>query len=546
MLTFGTLLYIRTALHEETTLKTVTRHAFAIAFLVLASSPFLALGKDTPWIDRNGFPEAYGILTSDHMMFPDNIADWPMKIDSSRQLFIDDYLISSLENLRRRFHQPAKHPGNPLMPGQPVAVLYDDQTGKFRMWYDRHYAESDDGLNWIKPNLGPDGNMIIRDPGEVRGFIYNTDLPERNERYKIVFEIRYNERTGEPGGFYLYHSRDGLNWQRRPQRPILQRTYNHMMSHEPESEELARKHVFQWENPDRFQACGVGDTSIFQYDPVLKKYTCSGKFNIYMPPEKFKELGVVRDQKFRLRLRTFMESDDLIHWTPPRFLLFPDKHDEPDCQIYSHIGFPYESMWIGMIRIMHVIPAGFKQVDLQLAYSRDGRHWLRPLHREPFIGLGSEDSWEADYSCFTKYPPTLVKDELWFYYYGSRNGERDKSDRWGPLAIGLARLRRDGFASLDAGPEVGTIKTRPIAFAGKKLFVNADVQNDGWLRAAVLTRDSEPIPSLGLDDSIPLTQNTTKGPMMWKTEKQLDPPGDDHLRLVFQLKNASLYSFWIE
>jgi len=480
------------------------------------------------WVDRDGFPESYSILTSDHIMFPDDITNWPMKIiDSQRQLFIDDYVITSMEHLVRQFHQPEKYVGNPIMPGVPVAVLHDEKSGKFRMWYNNSYAQSDDGINWTKPDLGPDGNCVLKDAGEVRGFIYNPDAKDVNRRYEVIVERRANEAKTEKGGFYWYSSADGLKWKQVMERPILQRTLPAM-------------------KPGPFNAKGCGDTSIFQYDSVLKKYTCSGKFNLYMPQEKFKELGIVQDFKPRLRLRTFSESDDLIHWSSPRFLLFPDKYDDKDCQIYGHIGFPYESMWIGMIRVMHVIPAGFKQVDLKLAYSRDGRHWLRPNQREPFIPLGDPNGWEADYSCYTKYKPILVGDELWFYYYGSRNGQRDKLDHWGEFGIGLAKLRREGFASLNAGQEVGQITTRPMTFEGKKLFINADIAKDGWVKAAVLTRDSQPVASYTLDDSIALTENTTKGKMLWKSKEQLVPPGDGHLRLVFQLKNAKLYSFWIE
>ena len=82
--------------------------------------------------------------------------------------------------------------------------------------------------------------------------------------------------------------------------------------------------------------------------------------------------------------------------------------------------------------------------------------------------------------------------------------------------------------------------------AGKKLFVNADVEKGGWVKAAVLSVDSNSIDSYTLDDSIALSKDTTKGQMTWKSKKKLVPPGDGHLRLVFQLKNAKLYSFWIE
>lgn len=496
-----------------------------LLLLALPTAILSAAQADT-WMDRDRFPEAYSILTSDHIMFPGDVSDWPMKIDKKRQLFIDDYVISSMENLTRRFHQPVKYPANPLMPGFPAAVIYDAKSGKFRMWYNMNYAESTDGIDWTQPNLGPQANRVFDGPGEVRGFIYNPDSADPQRRYEAVIERRANEDTNEKGGFYVYHSADGLHWMQTRTPPILQRTYSTMPG-------------------VPFWAKGVGDTSIFRYDPVLKKYICDTKFNIYLPEEKIKQLGIVPDHKPRLRLRAFMESDDLIHWSRERFLMFPDRLDPPDRQLYGHIGFVYESMWVGMIRTMRMIPKGFKQVDIQLSYSRDGRHWSRPAQRQPFIALGTDDSWDADYLGPAKNGPVLVGDELWFYYFGARSAERTDVSAWS-FGIALAKLRRDGFASIDAGETPGRMITRPMTFEGRKLFVNADVAEDGWVKAAVLTTDSDPLESYALDDSIALKKNTTRGPMVWNSKKELASPGDGHFRFVFQLKKARLYSFWIE
>jgi len=508
--------------------KVGVRVSRSFLLLIISSVPTIAALPEKPesWVDRDRFPEAYSILTSDHIMFPGNVTDWPMKIDSKRQLFVDDYCISSTENLTRRFHQPAKYPGNPLMPGVPVAVLYDNKSAKFRMWYNMNYAESTDGIHWTKPDLGPEANRVFSGPGEVRGFICNPDTADPKRRYEAVIERRADEKINEKGGFYAYHSADGLHWKQSFKRPILKRTYSNM-------------------NPGPFWAKGVGDTSIFRYDPVLRKYICDAKFNIYLPEEKINRLGIVQDNKPRLRLRAFMESDDLIHWSPERFLMFPDRLDPPDRQLYGHIGFVYESMWVGMIRAMRLIPKGFKQVDIQLSYSRDGRHWSRPGERNPLIPLGTDDGWDADYIGPTKIGPVVVRDELWFYYFGARSAEREDVENWS-FAIGLAKLRRDGFASLNAGQAPGQIITRPMTFKGKKIFINADVAEGGWVKAALLTRDSEPLASYTLDDSIPLAKDTAKGRMSWKAEKEISRPGDSHIRLVFQLKNAKLYSFWIE
>ena len=54
----------------------------------------------------------------------------------------------------------------------------------------------------------------------------------------------------------------------------------------------------------------------------------------------------------------------------------------------------------------------------------------------------------------------------------------------------LAVLRRDGFASMDAGDAEGALTTRPVSFRGKHLFVNVDTPA-GELRAEVLDEKGE-------------------------------------------------------
>src|SRR5919108_3731000 len=98
-------------------------------------------------VDDSPFPHAWGVLHSDRLMHPEDVADWPVKIHGRRQLFVDDYLIAVLQGLRRQLHQPRKHPANPIMVGEtpweggrrygPVLAycLRDEATGRFRLWY---------------------------------------------------------------------------------------------------------------------------------------------------------------------------------------------------------------------------------------------------------------------------------------------------------------------------------------------------------------------------------------------------------------------------
>lgn len=512
-----------------------------IAAFAVTSGSITAMAEEA-YVDREVFPRGYTILSSDRLMFPQVVTDWPVSIDARRQLFVDDYLVASMEGLQRRFHQPTKHPKNPLLVrDQPWegahiwvgTVLRDEPTGKFRMWYAdgaarELYAESDDGITWVKPELGliahagstrnniifESGFMIgvIREPGGDAG-----SGPYLTLAYQTVPHVKHP-------GFYLHRSPDGIRWAGERTRPVLTST----------------------ENPKLWSSVGMGDTSVFRHDPLLNRYVVDAKFNLYLPAEIMQALDKpVENNKLRIRTRTMTESEDLIHWTRPRYTLFPDEHDDRDAQIYGHIGFVYESMWLGLIRMLRSESAGWKQVEIQLTSSRDGRQWSRPVVRQPFIPLGDGDSWEPDYSDAAMNGPLLVGDELWFYYRGSRSNERDKTEFY-TMSVGLAKLRRDGFASLDAGEEPGQVLTRPLTFAGKSLYVNAEVADGGWIKAAVLSRDAEPVDGYALEDAVRLTQDTTRGRLTWKAKETLEPPPGDHLRILLQLKSTKLYSFWIE
>ncbi len=139
----------------------------------------------------------------------------------------DNVSIPHTQNLRLEMRSPAKHSANPVVPrgqaGTPDAKgvqFYGSvirEGGKFRMWYVAFdddtenkvassrwraaYAESDDGVNWIKPNLGlveyhgnKNNNLILTDPAPL-GFVNVKVLadpadPNPARRYKISGQAR--------------------------------------------------------------------------------------------------------------------------------------------------------------------------------------------------------------------------------------------------------------------------------------------------------------------------------------------------------------------
>jgi hypothetical protein len=114
----------------------------------------------------------------------------------------------------------------------------------------------------------------------------------------------------------------------------------------------------------------------------------------------------------------------------------------------------------------------------------------------------------------------------------------------GNCHTGLAIMRRDGFASMDARQESGTLTTRPVRFTGKYLFVNVD-NPDGQLHVEVLTRDKQPIEGLTFENCNPVSTDSTIRQVTWNGGKDLSSVAGKPVRFKFSLNNGRLYSFWV-
>ena len=149
----------------------------------------------------------------------------------------------------------------------------------------------------------------------------------------------------------------------------------------------------------------------------------------------------------------------------------------------------------------------------------------------------SQLPWRGRDSCVVRVAnqgaPVVRGDEMWFYYRGNTIDGPKKS--W-QMGNGIAVLRRDGFASLDAGDEPGVVITRPMVFEGKgKLFVNVDVATGGYARASVVDESGDPIDGFGKDDCVAVTDDKTCAAFHWKSNQTLAALKDRYVRVVFHL-----------
>ena len=158
-------------------------------------------------------------------------------------LAIDDYSLAIKKNLCFYFSKPKvyKEPvlkpsrDNPKAPDQHGAIVYGTillDQGQFRMWYyATHYgsgpldvkqgpvcyAESEDGIHWIKPNLGQlefkgsrDNNALKLPDAVTQGPFVIKDKrdPDPKRRYKMI----YNAHNGRTWVFRTATSPDGTQW----------------------------------------------------------------------------------------------------------------------------------------------------------------------------------------------------------------------------------------------------------------------------------------------------------------------------------------------
>jgi len=472
----------------------------------------------------------------------------PIRIDAGRQLFVDDYLISDT-TLSRTFHKPRIHEASPVLNPEtalemnngycPVAcpfqdgVFYDPKDRLFKIWYHAGwfdgtaYAHSDDGIRWVRPKLDIEAgtNRILprRDPYQRDGAGTWLDLEtsNANERFKMFVyfrkrspeQFRYGELNNGPvrsEGGYAYVSSDGIHWSA----------------------------------PVPTGRCG--DNTNFFYNPFRKTWFYS-----------------IRTFNNRGRVRSYRECADFLKgadWKKQDVTFFAaaDNQDSPDpvlgyeTQLYNLDAVAYECLMLGVFAIHKGPPndicekGGFPKItDLMLAYSRDGIHWDRP-DRTAFLACSQKaGTWNRGYLHSSGGVCLIVGDELRFYF-GAFSGisPRLGVHMYAGGSTGLAMLRRDGFASMDAGPGAGTLTTRPLIFRGRYVFVNADAKR-GDLRVEVLGADGRPLSPFTARNCLPIGIDATRKQVIWQGADNVSSLRNRTVRLRFECRNVELYSFWV-
>jgi len=384
-------------------------------------------------------------------------------------------------------------------------------------------AISTNGRDWEKPkfDVQPGTGLVQTDPRDSSTVWLDQESPDPKQRYKMW---RSHSENGK-FGLSLHFSADGVHW-----------------------------------GPRVLRTGSAGDRTTVFYNPFRKVWVYSLRHGWGEP-----------------RARRYWEVKDLLagpHWKeiiePPMWVgsdrLDPLRADlQVTPQLYNLDAVAYESLMVGLFTIWRGdknLPEGRpKPNSVWLGFSRDGYHWDRP-NRRPLIDVSERKgdwNWGNVQSVAGGF---LVAGRNLNFYFSGRAGAAGKRDGGG--AMGLATLRRDGFASMDAGPEGGVLTTRPLRFNGRFMFVNLKTNTPGGeLRIEILHADGRPITVTKNDTKQqlqpfttnlfnPLAADQTLMGVSWQPPAPGQPGMQDlsllagrTVRLRFHLRNASLYSFWV-
>jgi hypothetical protein len=387
------------------------------------------------------------------------------------------------------------------------------------MWYSAGeldgalaFATSPDGINWTRPELGlpAGGNLLLPRGGRQRGthaggdncVWLDTTTDNPSERIKFLTE----RLSSDP--HWLATSADGREWS------------------EPVPAGEAGDYCSFFHNPFR---------DVWVYS--VKRGNSFGRARHYAEAPAFLTPGAF---------------DRSVYWCGADTLDKPDDWIQDRPQLYSLGAVAYESLMVGAFYV-HLGPDNKicsqgkfpKITEIKLGFSRDGFHWERPDRRAFIPASRVEGTWDRAYVHSTAGVFYIDGNDQLVFPYCSFSGVAPDGNHgiYSGASVGLATLRRDGFASMDAGESTGTLTTRPLEFQGQYLFVNVDCP-DGELRAELLDEAGQVIAPYTLENCQPIQADTHLAQLKWSGAASAHPSGGKPVRVRFSLRNGRLYSFW--
>lgn len=482
----------------------------------------------------------------------------PQQIGSRLQLFTAGGLIASFTgDARLRMHRPVP---------RDVALVADDPWGGnvsgyftvfqdgslYRMYYrGAHvdytggettkphrqvtcYAQSVDGIHWVKPELGlhefegSTANNIILDGTGTHNF-----TPFLDPNPDAAPDARYKAVARAEGGLVAFTSADGIHWELLREEPVITQ-------------------------------------GAFDSQNVVFRDTVRGEYRAYWRAYRGEDVEGTPPGRDIMTAT----SEDFVTWSEPRWVRYApgrrgtEDTSEPYHQLYTNgvlpyyrapqifLGFPTRYIDHGWRPSTRLLPnqeyreqraecntrEGTAFNDGLFMSSRNGRDFF--VWPEAFIppGIQRQGSWSYgdNYQAWgvVETPSDLPGAPNELSIYATENQKET-----GPTRLRRFTLRIDGFVSAHASLHGGTIITHPVIFAGDRLQINFASSAGGHVKVELQEPDGTPIEGFTLDDCVEIFGDELERVVQWGETTNVSAPAGTPVRLRVELLDADLYSF---
>ena len=457
-----------------------------------------------------------------------------INIASRRELFVDRYLIESLQNVRLRMHEP-RDEGPTLKFDKPwegphagyVTILNDD--GRYRMYYrgisqygpdgSEHertcYAESTDAITWTKPDVGlyefagsKANNIVLADAAPVT----HNFCPMIDGKSGVLADERFKALGGTGKSLFAYVSADGLKWKKLRDEPVLT------------NDQIKFEHSYQFDSQNLafwspHENCYVSYFRVVTTHRRIARCTSTDFVNwsdaVMMEQQHVDDSGtspVPLEHLYTNQTSPYFRAPHIYLAIAARF--FPGRKVLTDEQA----------------KAINVNPKYFQDTsDAILMSSRGGGVYDRTF-LEGFVrpGIGPQN-WVSR----TNYPALNLAQtspiELSLYV---------NQDYAQPTShVRRYSLRLDGFASAVAGAKEGQLVTKPFVFSGQALKINFSTSAGGGIRFGL-----EEVGGSTKQESLEQIGNEIERTVTWQNENAVKVLAGKPVRLRITLKDADLYS----
>lgn len=474
----------------------------------------------------------------------------PLRIGTVRQLFVDEFLIAEKQNVVLKLNSPTAREAvlraDKPWEGQTMTYPSVFKDGdRFRLYYrasgpplgtppkfqagDRKQmqwsytamAESRDGIQWTKPNLGvvefqgsKQNNLVwpAREHPGLDLFPFKDANPQApaNERYKALGNVGEHQLValGSP---------DGIHWELLQKEPVL--------AYLPKDPMMDPPNLAFWDETQK------------HYVAYLRNWL-----------------------HYRIRSVRRTTSKDFRHWTAPEEIDFGNSEIE---HLYTNMTTPYERV-PGMYFMFAKRFVPWRRADPNWPYdglsetvllsSHDGKRFDRTF-MEPFVRPGLDPlNWHDRSVMMARGILQTSPTELSLYYF-----EHYRTDS---IQLRRATLRPDGFISITATFQGGEFTTRPFVLEGQELELNYSSSVAGSICVEAQDEHGKPIAGFRLQECDEIFGDELERVVTWRkghndvlTEDRKEianKPSDlahalrgQVVRLRFVMKAADLYSFRI-